>query len=1149
MSKERDFLSDSNYSNLSNFTRVKYGINRPILETELNEMQKIQEDARASLIRQIVPTGFLELKRRDFLGESIVFNPNNDDNSIAFAPADLIVNGYEIKIEGKDKVDNVTGYTVVDLGDAPYSSTQYYDFIFLEVWFEELNSQSNIYKHGHVDGVLVKNNMIDSRVQEETSRRVGIRYKVRVEKGINLEKWNTGFGYNNAGDYSRIYASGPKSHDIENIDYLFLSATDSVFKGLPFYGDNGLYVAGRPGVTTIRSDFGILDDYIFAVPLFAVKRRNQKPYSIDEPNGAPKYYNPYTASERPDGLFHNRIVSRDIRDLRKVISFNQLNTTKLLDDSLKKLFTGELYTKEKEVVERIQFGAKALSAVDQSTLGVPILYAPFSKTTVPNYGPTSKKYPTDKVEKYDLAATGYGLIVDGTYDIRYRPVDLVNWISKNFGTIEFFIKPFWDGADETISQTLFEITDDLDNALMVLRKNGSKLILTQRFDATKDSDETNTVIDLTKQNIYYNGIYHIRVVWDRNNNKTSIFINGKEIATGWFLLSALNPTTIKIGKVESVDSYFMQRVGCIIDEFALYSTVLDPTKFPLLESDVINGHAKIYQSFNGSFRSFKDNSHLQSDIIADVLTTSGNKMILEAPYNTIINGDITPIVYNKKTGVIYTGNWSGLNTNKAAFTLDGSQSFNGEIVWVQHSVIVPNGSGIDNLPTKILKAEMNGKSVSFTSSNEIKREVQLVDKDYIIEANHKAWDYSTNRDENDAFARIVNYRFNSNGTNKYLLPKKLYERNVMGIKFVDRPLRKIYKNHDGDFVIELEETVIYGDYFTIDVALDGYTFDYDSHSKSIVSNMMIAKTITVKGTGDSDTLVIPTSDSVSSNGGVIVSFLGVGSNEIDELTNQYKKFDRGEAVYYDSNMIQPISISGIGTPFITLKFDFVPRLDSVIEIPVLLTYQPTHNDRLSVWYEYVPYQGILDSKPLNLKRFTDWKIFSTTLGSGNIFVNNLKENSINNAVNRLPGGQKFAYLLNGDDIEFENEKLTPEGSYSANKKLVFKKDFTDKIDSNEFDTYFNSLNTDIKIVKMYGNHQDSKINTNLLNSAFYVTDTKNAINKYMGAACLVVDDSGNVLMLIIGEIKKDPTINSIVEPVHGDVFKLENSPIILTRRF
>lgn len=1022
---------------------------------------------------------------------------------------------------------------------------------FLEVWFEELNSQSNIYKHGHMNGTLIKNNMIDSRVNEETSRRVGLRYKIRVEKGVNIEKWSSGFGFNNAGDYSRIYASGPKTHDIENLDYLFLSATDDVFKGQSFYGDNGLFVAGRPNSNSdIRKDFEILDDYIFAVPLFAVKRRNQKPYSIEEPNGAPKYFNSYTASDRPDGLFHNRVVSRDLRDLRKVISFNQLNTSKILDDTLKQLLTGELQTKEKEIVERIQFGVQPLSSSMLADLGDPILYSPFNRNVTANIGPMPGKFPSEAEEKYDLAATGYGLMLDGSYDIRYRPSSLINWVTKNVGTVEFFIKPFWDGADDDVSQTLFEVTDDLNNALISFKKDGNKLILTQKFDATIDSDATKTIVDLSKQKIYYNGIHHIRVTWDRNNNKTAIYLNGKEVATGWFLLSALNPTTIKIGAIENISSYFSQKSGCVIDEFTVYDKVLDPKKFPQLKPDIINGFAKIHQSFNGMFRSFKDNAHAQQDIIVSIVTSSnGKNLVLQSPYNTIISGDNTPTVYHSIKGDIYNGSWSGLNTNTAIFTLDSNEpDFTGETVWVQHDIVVPNGGGTDNLPTKILKAEMNGQEVSFTKSNEEKREVQLINEDLSIETTHKAWDFNSKRGPKDGYARIIKYKFDSNGTNKYVLPKKLYGYEVIGVKYVDRPLKEIYKNANNELVVELVDTVIYGDSFTVEVALAGFTFDYESYSKSLVSNMMVAKNITITATGNSDTFVIPTSKSLNLGGGVIISFLGVSHNAVNPSTNKYENIDLGEVVYYDKQFVKPIDISGIGTPFITVKFDFVPRLNTIIEIPVLITYQPNYADNLSVWYEYIPYQGILNDKTINVKRISDWKLFSTTLGSGNVFVKDLKENSINNASNRLPGGQKFSYLLTGDDIDFEGEKFTSNGAYSANKKLIFRNNFNDQIYEDKFDENFSVLNTEFEIKKTYGDHQDSKLNKEVLDISFYLQDTKNAINKYMGASCLVVDNLGNIMLFIVGEIKKDPTVDSIVEPSHGDLFKLENSPIILTRR-
>ena len=55
------FKYDSNYKQEAGFTRLKFGHDAPILETELNEMQIIQEQNRLSLVRRLVPSGFLEL--------------------------------------------------------------------------------------------------------------------------------------------------------------------------------------------------------------------------------------------------------------------------------------------------------------------------------------------------------------------------------------------------------------------------------------------------------------------------------------------------------------------------------------------------------------------------------------------------------------------------------------------------------------------------------------------------------------------------------------------------------------------------------------------------------------------------------------------------------------------------------------------------------------------------------------------------------------------------------------------------------------------------------------------------------------------------------------------------------------------------------
>lgn len=72
MTERNSFNKDTILNNDSGFTRIKFGIDKPILEVELNELQKIQENARTSMIRKSVPTGFLERIKKEFNGEGIL---------------------------------------------------------------------------------------------------------------------------------------------------------------------------------------------------------------------------------------------------------------------------------------------------------------------------------------------------------------------------------------------------------------------------------------------------------------------------------------------------------------------------------------------------------------------------------------------------------------------------------------------------------------------------------------------------------------------------------------------------------------------------------------------------------------------------------------------------------------------------------------------------------------------------------------------------------------------------------------------------------------------------------------------------------------------------------------------------------------------
>lgn len=1186
MTERNFFEKDTNFNSEASFSRIKYGIDKPILEVELNEMQKIQEEQRLSITRQTVPTGFLEKVKRDFSRTEILYNPTitirqrttsgaedvtyvKKMNSIAIPPSKLIVNGYEVNIEGKEEIDGVKGYTVITLGRAPnkyVNSTEHFDFIFLEIWFEELSALSSIYKHGFVQGESLQNDIIDNRVGDETSRRVGLRHRIRVKEDVDLKKFRNGLGYNlDKSDLSRVYAQGPLNTFIEDQNYIFLPATDNEFKNTSFYNDFGLYVAGRKdykdayGRNKLNLQYRVLDDYIFAVPMFGVKRRNNQAYSLSNPSGGVAYVDNNSISDRPDGLFNNLVDSKDLLDLRKSISFGQTNVTKLLDENLKKLMTGELTTYSNDKMKRVQFGVPSIDSVSQDYLSDALLHLNFSnQSLLPKLGSTPTTNGGDV--NYHLSALGYGLSLDGNLVVEYPLLSF----NKYQGSIEFLLKPYWDGADKSISQTIFSITNENGFALIEFKKDKGELVLIQNYSESADVQPNKTKIDLSNHSMYNNETYHVRLSWLSNNSRniTTLFINGKRVVEGFYLPSSLNPKFLKLGSVENVNSYSPEFVGCLIDELVIYNKILDDNTFEQLSYDIKVDEAKIYNSFNGVLTGFQDNEHEQK-IISVVSTINGeNSFTLRSPYSTKLITDSAK-VYSVLSGLEYTGEWTIINDSTVTFSLTESPEndtrFRGETLWVTHDIIVSDGLGIKDIPTKLLKAELNSVDISFANALSEKRKIDKVvleelPQGYVEIIEVKGYDYSSSyRNNGSGFARVIECKVESNGTNAYKIPKTLCGREVLGIKNVNQPLQSVYKTRTGDFMVELLNELSFNNSFIIEIALGGFIFDYETHTKSLVSNMMKATTIKVRTTGSQRNYTIPAtialdnSNNVTPNGGIVVAFLDLkGQNQNAVETNfGTSVFITGER----RNDFAQANVTGIGTPFININFEDTIVADHYIEIPVLVTYQPDSSEILSIWYEYSPYQGILeDNEEKKLRRFSDWKIFATTFGSGKVVTNNIKEKSINNAANRLPGGQNFSYLLDGKDINFVTEQMSISGNYSVNKKLIFRTQFTELVSNDEFDVFGNSLTTDFTIKKVYGkNYQDAFIESSISNIGFAIQDTWEPINKYLGAACLVIDEEGNVLLFVMGEIIKDPSVESLVRPIHGDLFKLENNPIIIPR--
>ena len=281
-----DFTQFSNYNKDANFQLVKYGSDSDLLEVELNEMQEIHTEARAEIVRQSIPSGFTTLSDLDYT--TMATNPNQIkmlSDSIAW------VNGYKITIPAG---------TVITL-DAPPTSGTREDLVFLEVWKEEIDYTENVAKYGGDGQGTVPNTLKDSRVGVETSRRVQLRWRLRVVSGVDFSKnypsiGSTEYfiGWLNTNDFSSVYAQGANTA----VTLPAIISGYEIFRGANctsptwhFNSDPGLWVAGS-GDAASKTRYGTTDGYVYAIPMFRVHRRNSGGYSVNNANGSLAFFNP-----------------------------------------------------------------------------------------------------------------------------------------------------------------------------------------------------------------------------------------------------------------------------------------------------------------------------------------------------------------------------------------------------------------------------------------------------------------------------------------------------------------------------------------------------------------------------------------------------------------------------------------------------------------------------------------------------------------------------------------------------------------------------------------------------------------------------------------------------------------------------------------
>lgn len=294
-----------------NFSMVAFQQAKPILDSEMNLTQLIQNKARADLIRTILEPGIISIKTTT--------DVTDKKNTLRISEAVANMNGWLLYLYGANRTDASSDIVFTP---APYNGTRE-DLAYLEAWFEEVaptgspeDDDESVYKYGGLASGTVANDILDPTAEDETSRRIQLRWNIRTVADINFTTYPE--GVNNT---DHVKARGGNNGDT---DYGFASL------------GSGLYRAGD-GSSSACSALKCVDGYVYAIPLFRVHRRNQTAYSkTDNPYGAPAYNSDVQIAT---GLYHDVIAAQDVTPLYPIASAYEQSANRESDKAvLKELF-------------------------------------------------------------------------------------------------------------------------------------------------------------------------------------------------------------------------------------------------------------------------------------------------------------------------------------------------------------------------------------------------------------------------------------------------------------------------------------------------------------------------------------------------------------------------------------------------------------------------------------------------------------------------------------------------------------------------------------------------------------------------------------------------------------------------------------------
>lgn len=325
------------------FVSIKAGSDAYLLEDEINELQWIQRDSIANLIKHITNSGCIDIPTPNDPTKKggLIELGTSKLNAFSINSFDAVFDGFISRVNSSDN-----NPFIIQLTDPPLMGIRY-DLVYLEFWFKELKQYDNVPKFGGFYNDPINYQIIDGRMNLETTQRLQLQWAFRTQTGTKYPDI-----LNNNLTNITLNPQGPNG------------AASTLYEFSVNADDKHLFEAGEDSATG-KQTLGTYNGMVYAIPLFLVRRINSSGYNIKyNEDGGVNYVDNTSIAGRPDDKFSNVIYTDQIINLRKqvLIGEEQLGNVFVTKDDFENY---QLYVKEqiKAEVDSLRTDVDALTGL------------------------------------------------------------------------------------------------------------------------------------------------------------------------------------------------------------------------------------------------------------------------------------------------------------------------------------------------------------------------------------------------------------------------------------------------------------------------------------------------------------------------------------------------------------------------------------------------------------------------------------------------------------------------------------------------------------------------------------------------------------------------------------------------------------------